>query len=224
MRLPVESVAHLDGDQHRQGHGHGRAGLKDLAVNANEVLVFVVALHEVGLHGGVGRLISVWLNLYWCRGAMLGGLSFLKRVAVAYQLVVADTGASWVVQEPPGSTTNGGGTNVSWQGKGEQRWCEEDNLSCVKAKNWKRTHSITLTTNGHVSEEQPAGDQGLLGGTWGLAHDVQVRWVEAQSGGRQTISHQVDPQQLDGDQSLGQTQGSGQEDTGDGGEKRKSSG
>lgn len=70
-----------------------------------------------------------------------------------------------------------------------------------------------LTTNSHVSEEQPARDQRLLGGTWGLAHDVKIRGVEAQSSSRQTVSHQVDPQQLDGDQSLGQTQGSSQEDT-----------
>lgn len=47
--VPVESVAHLNGDQHRQGHGHGRGSLKDIAFNAGEVLVCIVALHEVGL-------------------------------------------------------------------------------------------------------------------------------------------------------------------------------
>lgn len=73
--------------------------------------------------------------------------------------------------------------------------------------------AVLLTTNGHVSEEQPARDQGLLGGTWGLAHDIQIRGVEAQSGGRQTVSHQVDPQQLDGDQSLRQAQSGSQENT-----------
>jgi len=72
-----------------------------------------------------------------------------------------------------------------------------------------------LTANDHVSEEQPSGDEGLLGGTGKPAHDVQVGGVEAQGGGGQTVSHQVDPQQLDGDQSLGETQGSGQEDTGE---------
>ncbi len=79
--------------------------------------------------------------------------------------------------------------------------------------NKTRINPVLLTTNGHVSEEQPARDQGLLGGTWGLAHDVQIRGVEAQSSGGQTISHQVDPQQLDGDQSLRKTQSSSQEDT-----------
>lgn len=73
--------------------------------------------------------------------------------------------------------------------------------------------TVLLTTNGHVSEEQPARDQWLLGRTWGLSHDVKIRRIEAQSSGGQTVSHQVDPQQLDGDKSLGQTQGSGQEDT-----------
>lgn len=48
--LPVEGIAHLNGDQHRQGHGHGRRSLKDLAVNASKVLILVVTLHEVRLH------------------------------------------------------------------------------------------------------------------------------------------------------------------------------
>lgn len=48
--LPVESIAHLNGDQHRQGHGHGRTSLKDFAVDADKVFVVIVALHEVGLH------------------------------------------------------------------------------------------------------------------------------------------------------------------------------
>lgn len=46
---PVEGVEHLNGDQHRQGHGHRRRCLKDLAVNALKVLMLAVALHEVGL-------------------------------------------------------------------------------------------------------------------------------------------------------------------------------
>lgn len=48
---PVESVAHLDGDQHRQRHGHWRRRLKHLTVNPVEVLVFLAALHEMGLMG-----------------------------------------------------------------------------------------------------------------------------------------------------------------------------
>lgn len=72
---------------------------------------------------------------------------------------------------------------------------------------------LRCTSNGQISEEEPARDEGLLGGARRFAHDVQVRRVEAQRGGRQTVSHKVDPQQLDGDQSLRQPQGSSQEDT-----------
>ncbi len=72
---------------------------------------------------------------------------------------------------------------------------------------------MSRTSDGQISEEEPARDEGLFGGAGGFAHDVQVRGVEAQRGGGQTVSHKVDPQQLDGDQSLGQTQGSRQEDT-----------
>lgn len=69
-----------------------------------------------------------------------------------------------------------------------------------------------LTSDGEVSEEEPPGDEGLAGVARRLAHDVQVRWVEAQSGGRQTVRHQVNPQQLDGDEGFGEPQGRSQED------------
>lgn len=72
---------------------------------------------------------------------------------------------------------------------------------------------MRCTSNGQISEEEPARDEGLFGGAGGFAHDVQVGGVEAQRGGGQTVSHKVDPQQLDGDQGLGQTQSGGQEDT-----------
>lgn len=69
------------------------------------------------------------------------------------------------------------------------------------------------TSNGQISKEEPARDEGLFGGAGGFAHDVQVRRVEAQCGGRQTVSHEVDPKKLDGDQSLRKTECSSQEDT-----------
>lgn len=43
------------------------------------------------------------------------------------------------------------------------------------------------TSNGQVSEEEPARDERLLGVTGRFVHDVQVWGVEAQGGGRQTI-------------------------------------
>lgn len=51
---PVESIAHLDGDQHRQGHGHGLGGLEDLTVHTLKVGVVLSALHEVSLQGEGG--------------------------------------------------------------------------------------------------------------------------------------------------------------------------
>lgn len=47
--VPVEGVAHLNGDQHGQGHGHGVSSLKEVAIESGEVLVLGAALHEVGL-------------------------------------------------------------------------------------------------------------------------------------------------------------------------------
>lgn len=58
--LPVESVAHLDGDQHRQGHGHGLRGLKDLTLHTLKVGVVLSALHEVGLQGEGGKTGVPW--------------------------------------------------------------------------------------------------------------------------------------------------------------------
>lgn len=49
MFLPVKGIGHLNGDQHRQGHGHGRSSLEHLTVNSSKVLVFIMALHEVRL-------------------------------------------------------------------------------------------------------------------------------------------------------------------------------
>lgn len=68
-------------------------------------------------------------------------------------------------------------------------------------------------TDSHVTEEQPSGDQTLRSTTGRLVHDVQVRGVEAQSGGRETVSDQVDPEKLDRDQSFGQAESSSQENT-----------
>ncbi len=72
---------------------------------------------------------------------------------------------------------------------------------------------IGLTSNGQVSEEEPAGYERLLSVSGGLVHDVQIRGVEAQGSGRQAIRHQVHPQQLDGDQSLRQPNDGCQENT-----------
>merc|ERR550539_1534517 len=73
--------------------------------------------------------------------------------------------------------------------------------------------STDISTNDHVSEEQPGSDEGLVGSPGWFVHDVQVGGVEGESSGGQTVSDQVDPQQLDGDESLGEAESGGQENT-----------
>lgn len=63
-----------------------------------------------------------------------------------------------------------------------------------------------------LPEEQPSRDETLISLAGGLVHDVEVRGVEAKGSGGQTVSDQVDPQKLDGDQSLRETQSGSQED------------
>ena len=48
LRHGVECIGHLDGDEDRQGHGHGLRGLEDLAGDSLELLGGSVALHVVG--------------------------------------------------------------------------------------------------------------------------------------------------------------------------------
>ncbi len=84
----------------------------------------------------------------------------------------------------------------------------------------KQKYGKQHTSNGQVSEEEPARDEGLFGGAGSLAHDVQIRGVESQSGGWQTVSHQVHPQKLNWDQSLRKTKSSSQEDTEEDGENK----
>lgn len=62
---PVEGVAHLNGDQHRQGHGHGRSSLKHLTFNSSKVLIFIMALHEVRLNNK-GKGLNAGIMSLWC--------------------------------------------------------------------------------------------------------------------------------------------------------------
>lgn len=74
------------------------------------------------------------------------------------------------------------------------------------------TAQCFCTSDRQVSEEEPARDERLFGVAWRFVHDVQVWRVEAQGGGRKSISHQVDPQQLHWNQSFRETQDGCEED------------
>ena len=72
-----------------------------------------------------------------------------------------------------------------------------------------------VATDGHVSKEEPVADEGLFGIARWLVHDVQVRRIEAECRGRQTVGNQVHPEQLDGDEGFGHAEGGRQEDADD---------
>ena len=72
-----------------------------------------------------------------------------------------------------------------------------------------------IATDRHVAEEEPVANERFPGAAWRLVHDLQVRRVEAERGGWQAVCYQIDPEQLDGDQSFGHTQSGSQEDTDD---------
>ncbi len=78
-----------------------------------------------------------------------------------------------------------------------------------------RTHGggpRTRTSDGHVSEEEPPGDERLAGVARRLVHDVEVGRVEAEGRGGQAVRHQVHPEQLHRDQRLRHAERRRQED------------
>lgn len=68
------------------------------------------------------------------------------------------------------------------------------------------------TANGNVAEEEPGGDERLLGGARWFVHNVQIGWVEAKRGSGQAISDKVDPEELNRNERLGNAECSGEED------------
>eukprot|EP00053_Salpingoeca_punica_P015069 m.137833 g.137833 ORF g.137833 m.137833 type:complete len:1067 (-) comp16613_c0_seq1:133-3333(-) len=69
-----------------------------------------------------------------------------------------------------------------------------------------------VAANDNVAEEQPAADELVVGAARRALHDVEVRRVEAEGCGRQAVCDQVDPQQLHGDEGVGQAQRRSEED------------
>lgn len=79
----------------------------------------------------------------------------------------------------------------------------------------KHSGESDVTTNGAVSEQQPVGDQSVVGASWFFVHDIQIRWVEGESGGWKSVGDQVDPEKLDWDEGFWDAEGGGEEDAND---------
>lgn len=153
-----------------------------------------------------------------------------------YQLIKGNFWTTISSNKPPSSSTHCGSTNVTCKKtKSFTQRCElyaRQDFTCHTWTSPSRLPALkkiqvvihvlaylrgkkplVLTSNGQVTEEEPAADQGLFGVARGFVHDVQVRRVEAQGSGREPIRHKVHPQQLNRNQSFRKTQGSSQEDT-----------
>lgn len=167
LRQAVQSVQHLNGDQHGQGHGHGVGVVEDAAVHSLET-------KQISLLTSSNSPYAEWR---WNLEVFVVG----RALQVMAQLVVGHLGSSGADEVPPGRSTDRGGADVG--------------------------------SDGHVTEEQPSGDETFSGATRRLVHDVQIGGVEAEGGGGKTISDQVHPQELHGDQSLRETQSGSQENT-----------
>merc|ERR1719402_1786529 len=72
-----------------------------------------------------------------------------------------------------------------------------------------------VDSNSHVSEEQPGSDKSFVRSSGLLLHDVEIWGVEGEGGGGETVSDQVNPQELHGDQSFGKAESGGEEDADD---------
>lgn len=63
-----------------------------------------------------------------------------------------------------------------------------------------------ISTDNEVSDKNGRGDDGLIVSSGGLVHDFWVRRVEGEGGGWETISDEVDPKELDGVETIWNTQ------------------
>lgn len=79
----------------------------------------------------------------------------------------------------------------------KQQLCFNQGPSYHRLKEQNPKSKWTLTSNCQITEEKPPGDEGLLGIPRWFVHDVQIRRVEAQRCGRESVRYKVYPQQLD---------------------------
>jgi len=63
-----------------------------------------------------------------------------------------------------------------------------------------------ISTDNEVSDKNGRSDDGFIVSSGGLVHDIWVRRVEGEGGGRETISDEINPKELDGIETIGDTQ------------------
>lgn len=118
-----------------------------------------------------------------------------------YELVERDLRSSRVVHEPP-------------------RVCTKSPSASFLLSQSPRAFRLTskhgggtnISTNNKVTEEQPARDQRLLGRPRRTTHDGRIGRVETESGSGKTIRDEVDPEELNGDESFGHAKEDCEED------------
>lgn len=69
-----------------------------------------------------------------------------------------------------------------------------------------------VNPNRHITEEEPAADQGLSRVAGRTTHDRRVGGVEAERSGGKTIRDEVHPEELNGNERLGHAEEDSQED------------
>lgn len=79
----------------------------------------------------------------------------------------------------------------------------------------KDRRATDIDSNDHVTEEKPLADKRFTAVPGRYTHNGMVGRIEAESGGRQTVRNEIDPQELDRNQSLRHAQKDCKEDTDD---------
>ena len=123
-------------------------------------------------------------------------------------LVVSKTRSSGIGDEPPGSTADSCKSNVESD-------CHITEEQPASNQTWNETHSFnkppTISPEERFRKFQNLGiDYTSFYLTFfrvpgGNSHDVGIGSVEAESSSRQTVSDEVDPQELDRDEGFGES-------------------
>lgn len=135
----------------------------------------------------------------------------------SYELVVRKLWALRVDHEPPGSSTNSRGTDVSTNSHvpEEQPTWDQALISLswwlwIRRRKFILHHIVVKLSPSELKYDSASAGYNEYGSYF--IHDVHVRGVEAKSSSWETVSDQVDPQKLYRNKRLRETQSSSQED------------